>query len=90
MHSVLSRLNAVSALATSVLVTLLAFVAVSTLVIPAKLEPASLKMNNLNVVLGKSPGNRKEQEFAFARFDLKADVTPLWNWNTKQVQGPYL
>lgn len=66
------------ALATSVLLSLLAAVALSSFVIPSasKLEPASLRINNFNVVLGRAPGERTEKEFAFARFDIMAGACP--------------
>jgi len=66
---------------------LLVALSVTTFVIPSNIEPASVKVNQLNVVLGRSPTDRdrREREFAFARFDIKADLQPLFNWNTKQL-----
>ncbi|GAA6025262.1 hypothetical protein JCM8202_001939 [Rhodotorula sphaerocarpa] len=87
MHSTWQRLSNVSALATSVLLVLLAAVAATSYVIPANLDPATLKVPHLNVVLGRPQYERraKEREYAFVKFDLKADLAPLFNWNTKQV-----
>ncbi|KWU41055.1 signal peptidase 22 kDa subunit, partial [Rhodotorula sp. JG-1b] len=89
MHSTWQRLSNVSALATTVLLALLAAVAASSYVIPATLSPATLKVPHLNVVLGRPQYERraKEREYAFVKFDLKAapDLTPLFNWNTKQL-----
>ncbi|GAA5860934.1 hypothetical protein JCM8547_003893 [Rhodosporidiobolus lusitaniae] len=89
MHSSLQRLSNASALATTVLLTLLAAISCTTFILPAKLDRASLGVSHLNVVLGRSSNyyNRqaKEREFAFLKFDLNADLTPLFNWNTKQV-----
>lgn len=63
-----------SALATSVLLVLLAAVAATSYVIPANLDPATLKVPHLNVVLGRPQYERraKEREYAFVKFDLKA------------------
>ncbi|GAA5828053.1 hypothetical protein JCM5353_003164 [Sporobolomyces roseus] len=77
------------ALATTVLLTLLALISSTTFIIPSTLNPdqTSLKINSLNVVQGRSQSDRSHQErdFAFLKFDLKTDVKPLFNWNTKQV-----
>ncbi|POY73043.1 hypothetical protein BMF94_3881 [Rhodotorula taiwanensis] len=87
MHSTWQRLSNVSALATSVLLVLLTAIAATSYVIPANLDPATLKVPHLNVVLGRPQYERraKEREYAFVKFDLKADLAPLFNWNTKQV-----
>ena len=77
----------------SILLCLLAAISVTTFIIPAKLDPATLKVSNLNVyaahpecnspmlmressVYGRSQPDRREQEFAFARFDVKAGMQP--------------
>lgn len=109
------------ALATTVLISLLALISLTTFIIPANLDPASLKLSSLNVVLGRSNYERhaKAREFAFIKYDLVAgeftqrrgsrrheaqqhgceaeadagcslllsalDLSPLFNWNTKQV-----
>ncbi|GAA6053776.1 hypothetical protein JCM3770_005111 [Rhodotorula araucariae] len=87
MHSTLQRLSNLSALATTVLLSLLAAVAATTFLLPATLEPANLALSNLNVVLGRPQYDRfaKDREYAFVKFDLQADLSPLFNWNTKQV-----
>jgi len=85
MHTITQRLNGVSALATTVLLCLLAAVSVTTFIIPTKIEPASINVSNLNVVMGRAPYDRKEQEFVFAKFDIEADLRNLLNWNSKQV-----
>ncbi|BGP19780.1 hypothetical protein JCM10213_006442 [Rhodosporidiobolus nylandii] len=90
MYSSLQRLSNATALATTVLLTLLSAVALSSFFIPANLKPASLEISHLNVLLGRSQNywgrqDRKEREFAFLKFDLQADLSPLFNWNTKQV-----
>ncbi|BGP03211.1 Signal peptidase complex subunit [Rhodotorula toruloides] len=87
MHSLAQRLSNISALATTVLLTLLAAISATTFLIPANLAPAFLSVPHLNVLLGRSQHDwrAKEREFAFVKFDLKADLSPLFNWNTKQV-----
>lgn len=56
MHTITQRLNGVTAMATTILFCLLAAVSVTTFLIPAKIEPATLNVSNLNVsvVLGES------------------------------------
>ncbi|GAA5914581.1 signal peptidase complex subunit SPC3 [Sporobolomyces salmoneus] len=93
MHSTYSRISNAGALATTVLLTILALVSTTTFLIPhsLNLEQSSLKINGLNVVKGISQYDRrgshypKEREYAFVKFDLKTDLRPLFNWNTKQV-----
>ena len=95
------------------IITLLSLVSLTTFIIPASLEPGSLKIDHLNVLLGRSNYERhaKAREFAFVKYDIvagehssaaaeaelpltaeltigarrPADMTPLFNWNTKQV-----
>ncbi|GAA5875759.1 hypothetical protein JCM3774_006449 [Rhodotorula dairenensis] len=87
MHSTWQRLSNVSALATTVLLALLAAVAASSFVISTPITPATLNVPHLNVVLGRPQYERraKEREYAFVKFDLNADLAPLFHWNTKQV-----
>ncbi|ORY54080.1 signal peptidase 22kDa subunit [Leucosporidium creatinivorum] len=87
MHTSFQRLNNISALATTVIITLLSLVSLTTFLIPANLDPGSLKVDHLNVLLGRSNYDRsaKAREFAFVKYDLVADMSPLFNWNTKQV-----
>ncbi|KAI5480662.1 hypothetical protein MNV49_007589 [Pseudohyphozyma bogoriensis] len=88
MHNFLARANHLSALATSVLITLLCAISLSTFVLPSTpSEAALLKVSNLNVVVGRSNFEHRprEREFAFAKFDVMTDLTPLFHWNTKQV-----
>ncbi|GAA5899633.1 hypothetical protein JCM6882_001170 [Rhodosporidiobolus microsporus] len=91
MYSSLQRLSNASALATTVLLALLAAISATTFILPADVASTSpsLGVSHLNVLMGRShsPYSRqaKEREFAFLKFDLKADLRPLFNWNTKQV-----
>ncbi|GAA6064502.1 hypothetical protein JCM10212_001810 [Sporobolomyces blumeae] len=89
MHSAMSRISNAGALATTVLLTILALVSTTTLLLPNAIDSdaTTLRIHHLNVVKGRSQWDRraKEREFAFVKFDLKADLKPLFNWNTKQV-----
>ncbi|KAK4050010.1 Signal peptidase complex subunit [Microbotryomycetes sp. JL201] len=87
MYSTLQRLNNVTALATSVIMILLSLVSLTTLVLPARVEPSSLKLNHINVLFGRSNYDRtvRAREYAFAKFDVIADLSPMFNWNTKQI-----
>ncbi|KAL7410290.1 signal peptidase 22kDa subunit [Mrakia frigida] len=49
------------------------------------MKNGSVDVHPLNVVMGRSRQFAEEQEYAFATFDVKADLTPLFNWNTKQL-----
>ncbi|GAA5839227.1 hypothetical protein JCM9279_002634 [Rhodotorula babjevae] len=87
MHSTLQRLSNISALATTVLLSLLVAIAASSFVIPTPLDPSSLHISHLNVVLGRPNYQPRahDREYAFVKFGLDADLRPLFHWNTKQV-----
>ncbi|GAA6001693.1 signal peptidase complex subunit SPC3 [Rhodotorula paludigena] len=87
MHSTWQRLSNTFALATSVILALVAAISATTFLLPANLDPASLAVSHLNVVLGRPQYERyaKEREYAFVKFDLQADLSPLFHWNTKQL-----
>ncbi|KAJ8489538.1 hypothetical protein ONZ51_g2865 [Trametes cubensis] len=64
---------------------LLAAVSLSTFVFTAD-PKGDLSVSSIQVF----PGNarryaNKNQDFAFVNFNLTADLTPLFNWNTKQL-----
>jgi len=88
MHSIYQRINGISALLSSCLLALLAAIAMSSLAIQAIRPPvqAVLEVAPLKVYKGQSEHFRdKKQEFAFYKFDYEADLTPLFDWNTKQL-----
>ncbi|KAL8283984.1 hypothetical protein RQP46_005097 [Phenoliferia psychrophenolica] len=86
MHNLISRANNASATATTVLLTLLALISLTSFIIPTNIDPASLKVSNLNVKLARSAYDRRgAKEHVFSNFDLTADLSPLFHWNTKQV-----
>ncbi|KAG8529793.1 uncharacterized protein KY384_005274 [Bacidia gigantensis] len=87
MHSTVVRIQNSFGFFTTVAFFTALSAAVSVLFIPqtpsAKLEPV---LRNLQVVKGRpnyySP---KREEYAHIKFDLDADFTSLFNWNTKQI-----
>ncbi|KAK0463890.1 signal peptidase subunit [Desarmillaria tabescens] len=85
MHSIISRVNNVSAFLSTCMMCLLGAIALSSFLFAAdpkgELTVAAVKVYNAKVP--RYP--RRKQEMAFVNFDLKADLTPLFNWNTKQL-----
>ncbi|KAF9030814.1 signal peptidase subunit [Hymenopellis radicata] len=85
MHSIISRINNVSAFLSSCLMCLLGAIALSSFVFTADpkgdLAIASVKVYPAK--LQRYP--REKQEMAFVNFNISADLTPLFNWNTKQL-----
>ncbi|KAL8639965.1 MAG: hypothetical protein Q9228_003067 [Teloschistes exilis] len=85
MHSALVRVQTVFGFFTTVAFCAAIVVALSVTLIP-QTPSASLELRNVQVVKGRphyhSP---KKEEYAHIRFDLDADLTSLFNWNTKQV-----
>lgn len=85
MHSIYARINNVSAMLSTALMCLLGAIALSTFAFTA--DPnGSVQITSIQVF----PGNarryiNKNQEFAFLHFNVTADLTPLFNWNTKQL-----
>ncbi|KAL8923061.1 MAG: hypothetical protein Q9172_003307 [Xanthocarpia lactea] len=85
MHSALVRVQNVFGFFTTVAFVTAIVVALSVTVIP-QTPSASMEVRNVQVVKGRphyhSP---KKEEYAHIRFDLDADLTSLFNWNTKQL-----
>ncbi|KAL8858601.1 MAG: hypothetical protein Q9178_004895 [Gyalolechia marmorata] len=85
MHSALVRVQNVFGFFTTVAFVTAIVVALSVTVIP-QTPSASIEVRNVQVVKGRphyhSP---KKEEYAHIRFDLDADLTSLFNWNTKQL-----
>ncbi|KAL9114801.1 MAG: hypothetical protein Q9187_007416 [Circinaria calcarea] len=85
MHSTLVRAQNVFGFFTSVAFTVAALVALSVVISP-QAPVASIDLRNVQVVKGRphyySP---KKEEYAHIRFDLDADFSSLFNWNTKQL-----
>lgn len=89
MHSALNRLQVAFGFFTSCAFTLACIVAFLSLVpIPApESEPtASISVRNVQVVKGRPHYySSKREEYAQIRFDLDADLSSLFTWNTKQL-----
>ncbi|KAH8077504.1 signal peptidase subunit [Cristinia sonorae] len=85
MHSIYARVNNVSALLSTCTMCLLAAIALSSFLFTASPQ-GSLDIASVQVVPGNARRYRnKQQEFAFVNFNITADLTPLFNWNTKQL-----
>ncbi|KIK10125.1 hypothetical protein K443DRAFT_139893 [Laccaria amethystina LaAM-08-1] len=85
MHSVFSRINNVSALLSSCMMALLAAIALSTLAFNAD-PKGDLAIASIKVYPGTARRYaRTKQDLAFVDFNITADLTPLFNWNTKQL-----
>ncbi|KAJ5381412.1 Signal peptidase 22kDa subunit [Penicillium cataractarum] len=86
MHSSLNRLQAVFGFFTTVALVVAGFAALSVLLFPTDTTTASVQLKNVQVVKGRPHYySTKREEYAQIRFDLDADLSPLFNWNTKQV-----
>ncbi|KAG7169945.1 Signal peptidase complex subunit 3-like [Homarus americanus] len=85
MHTFLSRVNAVSAFSLSTLAALTFLCFASTFFIN---YTAPVTINAANIVLKNVPEyavSREKNDLGALRFDLSSDLTPLFNWNTKQL-----
>ena len=89
MHNALNRLQTTFGFFTSCAFTLaaiIAFLSVIPLPAPAGSPSASVAVSNAQVVMGRPHYySTKREEYAQIRFDLDADLTSLFTWNTKQV-----
>ncbi|PWN47615.1 signal peptidase 22 kDa subunit [Violaceomyces palustris] len=85
MHSTVQRFNAVTALATSVILCLLAMVGFTSF--PIHKPNANVLVNDIKVISGRAQWHmdRRTQDFLETRFDVDVDLSSLFNWNTKQV-----
>ncbi|KAJ8075842.1 Signal peptidase complex subunit [Marasmius tenuissimus] len=85
MHSIFTRINNVSALLSSCMMGLLAAIALSSLLLAAD-PKGDLSIASVKVFPSKTPRYpRRKQELAFVNFNVTADLSPLFNWNTKQL-----
>ncbi|KAH6913059.1 signal peptidase 22kDa subunit [Coprinopsis sp. MPI-PUGE-AT-0042] len=85
MHSIASRINNTSALLSSCMMALLAAIALSTFVFTAKPD-GHLNIASVQVYAGQTRRYAtKKQDLAFVDFNITADFSPMFNWNTKQI-----
>ncbi|KAL1956842.1 hypothetical protein VTO42DRAFT_6792 [Malbranchea cinnamomea] len=85
MHSALNRAQSVFGFFTTVAFVLGLLTALSVTLHPA--EPvSSVALTNVQVVKGRPHYySSKREEYAQIKFDLDADLSSLFNWNTKQL-----
>jgi len=85
MHSIYARFNNFSAFLSSCLMAMLAAIALSSFVLIAT-PKGELSLASIKVFPGSSRRlPNVKQDFAFVNFNLSADLTPLFHWNTKQL-----
>ncbi|QIX02197.1 hypothetical protein AMS68_007714 [Peltaster fructicola] len=85
MHSLSQRAQNVFSYFSSVAVAVAIAVALSVLVQP-QTPKAALQLKNVQVVTGRPHYySKKREEYAHVRFDLDADLSSLFHWNTKQI-----
>ncbi|KAK3679941.1 Signal peptidase complex subunit [Recurvomyces mirabilis] len=85
MHNTLTRIQNVFGFFTSVAFAVAAAIALS-VVLSSQTPSASLELRNVQVVKGRPHYySTKREEYAHVKFDLDADLSTLFNWNTKQI-----
>ncbi|OLL25404.1 Microsomal signal peptidase subunit 3 [Neolecta irregularis DAH-3] len=84
MYSCLQRANTLSSLFSSVILGLCALIAASSWLFSAD-PSASVQVQAINVYHARTHYHHTAQEFMRVNFDLEADLTSLFNWNTKQL-----
>ncbi|KAL2863307.1 signal peptidase complex subunit SPC3 [Aspergillus lucknowensis] len=86
MYSTLNRAQAVFGFFTTVALFVAGFAALSVLLYPTDNVSASVQLKDAKVIKGRPHYySTKKEEYAQMRFDLDADLSPLFNWNTKQL-----
>lgn len=89
MHNALNRLQTTFGFFTSCAFTLIGIISLLSIVpFPASTSSpqASIVARDVQIAKGiPQPYNRKPGELASIRFDLSADLSPLFTWNTKQL-----
>ncbi|RPB02352.1 signal peptidase 22 kDa subunit [Choiromyces venosus 120613-1] len=87
MHSILTRFQNVFGFLTTVAFFVASLVAITSLLYPADVKVGVIKTSDVKIAKGRAHQyyTSKVQEYAVLRFDLEADLSSLFNWNTKQV-----
>ncbi|KAE8150179.1 signal peptidase subunit-domain-containing protein [Aspergillus avenaceus] len=86
MHSTLNRAQAVFGFFTTVALFVAGFAALSVLLFPTDGAVSEVAVRDVKVIKGRPHYySSKKEEYAQIRFDLDADLSPLFNWNTKQL-----
>ncbi|OBZ71025.1 Signal peptidase complex subunit 3 [Grifola frondosa] len=85
MHTIYARFNNISAMFSSCLMALLAAIALSSFVFTAD-PKGDLSVASVQVFPGNARRYKnRDQDFAFVNFNVTADLSPLFHWNTKQL-----
>lgn len=85
MHSIVSRINNTSAFLSSCMMALLAAIALSSFALTTQPQ-GDLAISSIKVVSSNARRYpNKKQDMAFVHFNITADLTPLFHWNTKQL-----
>ncbi|KAI9794509.1 MAG: hypothetical protein M1833_000369 [Piccolia ochrophora] len=85
MHSTLVRAQNVFGFFTTVAFTVALFTSLSVLFFPQS-PSANVSLRNIQVVKGRPHAYAsKREEYAHIKFDLDADLSSLFTWNTKQL-----
>ncbi|KAK6373298.1 hypothetical protein LTS17_008318 [Exophiala oligosperma] len=89
MHNALNRVQTTFGFFTTCAFTLAAIIALLSVIpipSPSGSPSASVAVRNVQVVKGRAHYyTKKREEFAQVRFDLDADLSSLFTWNTKQL-----
>jgi len=86
MYSGLNRLQAVFGFFTTVAFCVAGLAAFTSFLSPTDSMSSSVALSNVQVIRGRPHYySSKREEYAQIKFDLEADFTPLFNWNTKQI-----
>ncbi|KAL4789592.1 signal peptidase subunit-domain-containing protein [Aspergillus venezuelensis] len=86
MHSTIYRAQAVFGFFTTVALFVAGFAALSVLFFPTSDVTSDVRVKDVKVIKGRPHYYAtKKEEYAQMRFDLDADLSPLFNWNTKQL-----
>ncbi|KAL4991703.1 signal peptidase subunit-domain-containing protein [Aspergillus falconensis] len=86
MHSTLNRAQAVFGFFTTVALFVAGFAAFSVLLFPTDNITTEVSLRDVKVIKGRPHYySTKKEEYAQMRFDLDADLSALFNWNTKQL-----
>ncbi|KAF8271497.1 signal peptidase 22kDa subunit [Lactarius quietus] len=85
MHSIYARVNNVTATLSTTVMVLLAAIALSSFVFTAQ-PTGTLDVASVKVFAGEARRYpHRRQEYAFVNFNITADLSPLFHWNTKQL-----
>lgn len=86
MYSCLNRAQAVFGFFTTMALCIASMAALSVLLYPADASHAAVQLKNVQVIKGRPYYySTKKEQYAQIKFDLDADLSSLFNWNTKQL-----